>query len=158
MSSGYSIVYQQNRPPSSILTFFANFLSPEKNGPFWTPPFWVGVLVLDEWYLPILYSGGPIFRKYLKILFVSYGFGGDSPHQYAKVRRIIIIKIVLKKPDKKKKSREIWWNAPKKSLRAFREKKNFCERNPTLVRKEKITNKVRDLIMDVSDFKNKLTV
>ena len=55
----------------------------------------------------------------------------------------------IKKPAKKKKSREIWWNVPKKSLSAIREKKFFCERNPTGLWKQKITNKVRDLIIYV---------
>ena len=51
----------------------------------------------------------------------------------------------LKKPGKK--SREIWWNAPKKIWSAIREKQFFCERNPTGLWKQKITNKVRDLII-----------
>ena len=39
---------------------------------------------------------------------------------------------------KKKKIREIWWKVPKKILSAIREKKIFCERNPTLWAKAKI--------------------
>ena len=96
--------------------------------------------VLDEWYLPILYSGGPIFRKYLSIFCILYGCGGDSPRMYEKSSgiTIIIIKKIKTKPGKKKKSREIWWNAPKKFFSAIREKKIFCERNPTACESKKL--------------------
>ena len=56
---------------------------------------------------------------------------------------------ILKKPGKKKKSREIWWNAPKKILSVIRQKKIFGQAKPYAMRKQKITNKVRDLIISI---------
>ena len=38
--------------------------------------------VVAKWYLPILYSWRYIFRKYLSIFCILYGFGGDSPRKY----------------------------------------------------------------------------
>ena len=46
-----------------------------------------------------------------------------------------------KKQAKKKKSREIWWNVPKKIFSAIREHFFFCERNPRLCESNKLRTK-----------------
>ena len=86
---GYFIVLQQSSPPSSIFRFFANLQS-RKSWPSLNPTFLGWGWVLDEWNLPILYSGGSIFRKYLSIFCIFYACGGDSPRKYEKSSGIII--------------------------------------------------------------------
>ena len=56
--------------------------------------------------------------------------------------------IIKKKKPGKKKSREIWWNVPKKILSAIREKNFFASETLLLSKSKKSRTEVRDLIKD----------
>ena len=80
---------------SDTYASFREFSKSRKTWPILNPPIFGWGCVLDEWYLPILYSGGPIFRKYLSIFCILYGCGGNSGQNYEKSSGIIIIRISI---------------------------------------------------------------